>query len=145
MFNPLRLQDNLATRSVTIVIQLVPGEVRRTRQMLLSLGVAGAAPVFRSGTFAELEELITDAWAEYGSRPIPSASSPTQIAIAEEEEAEEPEMTLKAQFIASGEVLDLGTEPQTEVSSGSPAPAAPAAATPPRPEVTRKQSILDLF
>lgn len=75
----LTLTDPLATEEVIIAITVLPADVPRTsRAILLTLGVAGKAPVIRTGTYADLHLLLDAAWHLFEAPQAFETPSPTQ-------------------------------------------------------------------
>ena len=64
----LTLTDPLAEQSVTIVLQLAPGESLNQRPVLMSLGIPNEneLPVQAQGVFTDLERLIRTTWTSFG-------------------------------------------------------------------------------
>ncbi len=67
MNNALTIDDPLAGREVAIVITLPAGEqVPDERPALVSLGIAGALPVLKTGVLRDVAHLINAAWTAFG-------------------------------------------------------------------------------
>ncbi len=76
MLNLLTVQDPLNDKLVTINIQVeadasrssVRSKQRDGRTVLVSLSISGQVPVMLSGPFGKLDELIDQAWRQYGAK-----------------------------------------------------------------------------
>lgn len=67
MNTSLTVEDPLTEQEVTIHITLPVGkQARNERPALLSVGIAGQPPITKHGTFAQILELIDQAWAAFG-------------------------------------------------------------------------------
>lgn len=63
----LAVTDPLAEKEVTIVIRVLPDNAQRpARTALVSAGTSGQLPVFVSGIFEDVADLIRRAWLAYG-------------------------------------------------------------------------------
>ena len=77
--NPLTVQDPLSSKEVIINIQVNDdNKIRSQRSVLVTAGISGQVPVMLAGQYGQLNELIEQAWREFGrnsSRSIPEAST----------------------------------------------------------------------
>ncbi len=65
----LTVSDPLTDQEVTIVVRVLPDNARRpARTALVSVGLSGQPPVFVSGAFEDVADLIRQAWLAYGVR-----------------------------------------------------------------------------
>ena len=120
----LTLTDPLAEQSVTIVLQLAPGESLNQRPLLVSLGVPDQIPVQAQGTFTDLEQIIRTTWSSFGIRMKTNAAAAATPALHPEtddalEDGEEDEA-----FDAAAETDDI-TVATAPLASMPPAPAKP--------------------
>ena len=72
----LTLTDPLAEQSVTLVLQLAPGESLNQRPVLLSLGVPNQLPIQAQGEFTDLEQIIRTTWISFGLQMKVNAAAP---------------------------------------------------------------------
>ncbi len=77
--NPLTVKDPLDEELVIINIQVnADHKTRSQRSVLVTAGISGQVPVMLAGQYGQLNELIKQAWREFGrnsSRSIPEAST----------------------------------------------------------------------
>ncbi|MEI2607303.1 MAG: hypothetical protein V9G20_01600 [Candidatus Promineifilaceae bacterium] len=123
----LTLTDPLVEQSVTIVLQLAPGESLNQRPVLLSLGVPNQLPIQVQGTFADLERLIRTTWTSFGMQmKATAAATATPVLHSETDDALEDGEEDEA-FDAAAETDDttIATAPLTPPASAPPTPAKP--------------------
>lgn len=123
----LTLTDPLAEQSVTIVLQLAPGESLNQRPVLMSLGIPNQLPIQTQGTFTDLERLIRTTWTSFGLQMKANAAATATPALHSEtddalEDGEEDEA-----FDAAAETDDItvATAPLTPPASKPVTPAQP--------------------
>lgn len=84
--NPLTVQDPLTDALVIINIQVNAsvGKPRGERPVLVTAGISGKAPIMLSGRYLELNQLIEQAWREFGKdqKEPTSANDCTRTTIA---------------------------------------------------------------
>jgi hypothetical protein len=120
----LTLTDPLAEQSVTIVLQLAPGESLNQRPVLMSLGIPNELPVQAQGVFADLERLIRTTWTSFGLQmKANAAATATPVLHSETDDALEDGEEDEA-FDAAAETDDI-TVATAPLASMPPAPAKP--------------------
>jgi hypothetical protein len=123
----LTVTDPLAEQEVAVVIRVLPDSVQRpARTALVSVGTSGQPPVFVSGVFEDVADLIRRAWLAYGLRADVRQHSAEDTGPAD------------AETIA--EAIVDGGEGEDETP-----PAAPAQPQPARPQPRPQPQNLTLF
>ena len=130
----LTLTDPLVEQSVTIVLQLAPGESLNQRPVLLSLGVPNQLPVQAQGTFTDLERLIRTTWTSFGMQMKANAAATATPALHPETDDAFEDGEGDEEFDAAAEIDDLTV---------ATAPLTPPALTPPAPAKPTKRPVLE--
>ncbi len=87
--NPLTVQDPLSDKEIIINIQIQPdSEQRDQRTALVTIGLSGKAPVMLSGQFGQLNDLVNQAWREFGKS---TSSATPKSTIAQVKVSSKPE------------------------------------------------------
>ncbi len=118
----LALTDPLAEQSVTIVLQLAPGESLNQRPVLLSLGLPNQIPVQAQGTFPDLEQLIRTTWTSFGMQMKANAAATPALHPATDDALEDGEEDEPFDAAAETDDITVATAP---LASMPPAPAKP--------------------
>ncbi len=123
----LTLTDPLAEQSVTIVLQLAPGESLNQRSVLMSLGIPNQLPIQTQGTFTDLERLIRTTWTSFGLQMKANAAAPaTPVLHSETDDAlEDGEEDEAFDAAAATDDTTIATAPLTPPASKPATPAQP--------------------
>ena len=82
MLNLLTVQDPLNDKLVTINVQVETDSKQRDgRTVLVSLSISGQVPVMLSGPFGTLDELIDQAWRQYGQRTSKASTTISEVKV----------------------------------------------------------------
>lgn len=82
MLNLLTVQDPLNDKLVTINIQVESDNKQRDqRTVLVSLSISGQVPIMLSGPFGKLDELIDQAWRQYGQRMHKASTTISEVKV----------------------------------------------------------------
>ena len=130
----LTLTDPLAEQSVTIVLQLAPGESLNQRPLLVSLGVPDQIPVQAQGTFTDLEQIIRTTWSSFGIRMKTNAAAAATPAL-------HPETDDALEDGEEDEAFDAAAE--TDDTSIATAPLTPPVSKPVTPAQPTKRPVLE--
>ena len=123
----LTLTDPLAEQSVTLVLQLAPGESLNQRPVLLSLGVPNQLPIQAQGEFTDLEQIIRTTWISFGLQMKVNAAAPATPALHPETDDALADGEEDEAFDAAAETDDttIATAPLTPPASKPVTPAQP--------------------
>ena len=121
----LTLTDPLAEQSVTIVLQLAPGESLNQRPVLLSLGVPNQLPIQAQGTFTDLERLIRTIWTSFGMRVKANAAATPALHPKTDDALEDGEEDEAFDAAAETDDTTIATAPLTPPASKPVTPAQP--------------------
>ena len=82
--NPLTVQDPLDEELVIINIQVnADHKTRSQRSVLVTAGISGQVPVMLAGHYGQLNELIEQAWREFGQNESKSKNDSKGTTIAQ--------------------------------------------------------------